>query len=116
MAAKKAKVKKAAAGTRKRLTPEIREAIARESPDLTLAVLAEKYDTSINTIAKYRNAGSAGAKAAEPTKRGRPAGAQTTAATKGPKSNCPPAIFGILSDSALKDSQKVKMIAAYYEV
>lgn len=59
MPAKKAKAKKTVAATRKRLTPETREAIAKESPDLTLAVLAEKYDTSINTIAKYRNAGSA---------------------------------------------------------
>jgi len=109
MAAKKAKAKKAAAATRKRLTPEVREAIAKESPDLTLAVLAEKYDTSINTIAKYRNAGAVSTAAA-------PKATPTTQVQRAGASKCPPTIAGILSDGALKDSQKVKMISAYYEV
>lgn len=117
-ATKKVKGKKVEAATRKRLTPEQREAIANEPADLTLAKIAEKYDTSINTVSKYRKGATSAAASTTGTvtpKRGRPAGTSTTA-SKGDKSSCPPAIFGILADSGLKDSQKVKMIAAYYEV
>ncbi|MEZ4741135.1 MAG: hypothetical protein R3B45_01580 [Bdellovibrionota bacterium] len=104
MAAKKVKAKKA--GTRKRLTPKVREAIAKESPDLTLAVLAKKYDTSINTITKYRNSG------ANPA----PKAIFTAVVQRAGASKYPTAIADILNDSTLRDSQKVKMIAAYYEV
>lgn len=114
-ATKKVKGKEVEAGTRKRLSPEQREAIAKEPAELTLAKIAEKYDTSINTVSKYRKAGAVSTSATAAPKRGRPAGTSTTA-SKSDKSNCPPAIFGILADSGLKDSQKVKMIAAYYEV
>lgn len=114
MAAKKVKAKKSEAPTRKRLSPEVKEAIANEPSDLTLAVLAEKYDTSINTVAKYRNAGPGAFTATSAPKRGRPAGSSST--TMGKAGSCPAAIFGILADARLKDSQKVKMISAYYEV
>ena len=39
----------------KRLTPEQRSAIAAEPASLTLAAIAEKYGTSINTVMRYRS-------------------------------------------------------------
>jgi hypothetical protein len=39
----------------KRLTPEQRSAIAGEPASLTLAAIAEKYGTSINTVMRYRS-------------------------------------------------------------
>jgi len=46
---------KRSTGTAKRLTPEEREAIAAEPTTMTLAQLADKYSTSINTIQRYRS-------------------------------------------------------------
>jgi len=67
----------------RRLTPEEKLAIANEPAEFTLAQLASKYSTSINTIMNYRKKGKAIAKSATlpaPAKRGRkpgPAAART---------------------------------------
>lgn len=56
MTTKRVKGKKAG-GTRRRLSEEQKLGIANEPESLTLAKIAEKYDTSIATVSKYRKTG-----------------------------------------------------------
>ena len=108
MAAKKVKGMKTGPGTRKRLTDEQKQQIMSASPDLTLQAIADEVGTTINTVSKYRKAGA--------TKVMAPKGTPTVAVQRAGATKCPTAIAGILGDESLRDSQKVKMISAYYEV
>jgi len=106
MAAKKVQAKKTEAGTRKRLSDEQKQQIVNASADMTLQAIADQVGTTITTVAKYRKAGIAKASKATSAVETKRAGA----------SACPSTIAGIIADGTLRDSQKVKMIAAYYEV